>query len=153
MQGGRPHRTSATIYRIAGRHHPIAERNHFIAGKPTRGNCRSSRNQNQVQRIHRARETCCRQNAPTGEHPYQRTLQLCRIARNIHRRTTKATAYRSGNFGTGKSYSRCLSVWHKRLVGPARQIEFGEQQTRLKPTLFHVKQTDKNQYNYIDKTL
>ncbi len=44
--------------------------------QPERRDCRGGRNQDEVQRIHRARATHRRQDAPTGEHQNQGTLQL-----------------------------------------------------------------------------
>ena len=44
--------------------------------QPERRDCRGGRNQDEVQRIHRARATHRRQDAPSGEHQNQGTLQL-----------------------------------------------------------------------------
>ncbi len=84
------------------------------ASQPKGRDCRGGRNQDEVQRLHRTRATHRRQDAPTGEHQNQGTLQLLRDPRNLHRRTPKARAHRPGNLGSGKPNSGRISKRHQR---------------------------------------
>ncbi len=60
--------------------------------QPKRRDCRGGRNQDEVQRLHRARTTHRRQDAPSGGHQNQGTLQLFRDSTKSPQKDAKSSS-------------------------------------------------------------